>query len=381
MIKASELRDSFEVRSRGAVRVDDLFKILNEERPQIVQFSGHGTQAEEILLVDDAGQIETGRQRGAGEPVPSYERQYPRGRLEHLFLAPASGSHRGTHRLAVGNRMKIRGDRAIKFTSAFYRAIGSGRSVKDAVEQVRAALLLDRIPIEELPQLLVRSGVDAAKVFPALGPIGAAAFLVQIRPVSACLGREKELAELRDCFLQESQRPARVSLVGMGGVGKTRLAFEYASRNRSMYPDGVFWINAANVLTDGFAVIGKGLRPESAALAQDVQIHAAFDELKKRPGSLLIVDNRAKPAELFWPTFFESLHPSELPCQILITTQEKHGSLDAVRMVEVDPLSAESALLLLLGDPLRKAACVSDHPEHEQALRICNRLGRFGFLP
>ena len=38
-------------------------------------------------------------------------------------------------------------------------------------------------------------------------------------------------------------RPA--ALTGMGGVGKTQLAVEYAYRYRNAYPDGTYWVNAA----------------------------------------------------------------------------------------------------------------------------------------
>ena len=46
-------------------------------------------------------------------------------------------------------------------------------------------------------------------------------------------------------------RPA--GLTGMGGIGKTQLAVEYVYRHRGDYPDGIFWIDAAGPLAEGFA--------------------------------------------------------------------------------------------------------------------------------
>src|SRR5690348_1663009 len=52
-IRASEHREAVELISRWAVRPDDLLQALNEHKPHIVHFSGHGSPTEEILLLDN----------------------------------------------------------------------------------------------------------------------------------------------------------------------------------------------------------------------------------------------------------------------------------------------------------------------------------------
>lgn len=42
-VRASEHRDALEFISRWAVRADDLLQALNEVRPEVVHFSGHGS--------------------------------------------------------------------------------------------------------------------------------------------------------------------------------------------------------------------------------------------------------------------------------------------------------------------------------------------------
>jgi len=59
---------------------------------------------------------------------------------------------------------KLDDNTAIAFASSFYRAIGFGRSVQEAFDQGIASLLLEGIPDEDLPELLVKQGVDARKV-------------------------------------------------------------------------------------------------------------------------------------------------------------------------------------------------------------------------
>lgn len=60
------------------------------------------------------------------------------------------------------------------------------------------------------------------------------------------IGREEELAEIGRLLLEE---PAcrLLALVGPGGIGKTRLALEAASRVKHHFPDGVFFVSAAAI--------------------------------------------------------------------------------------------------------------------------------------
>src|SRR6185437_8547441 len=55
-------------------------------------------------------------------------------------------------------------------------------------------------------------------------------------PSSSFVGRESELADITAALRTHRM----VTLTGVGGVGKTRLALEVASRCRGDFPDGVF---------------------------------------------------------------------------------------------------------------------------------------------
>src|SRR5262249_33808917 len=62
----------------------------------------------------------------------------------------------------VGMNRPIGDEAAIIFAASFYRAVGFGRSVQEAFELGRAALLLEGIPEDQTPELLTHRGVDAA---------------------------------------------------------------------------------------------------------------------------------------------------------------------------------------------------------------------------
>ena len=101
---------------------------------------------------------------------------------------------------------------------------------------------------------------------------------------SEFVGRDGDLVRLHACLSGSGPvgiRPA--GLTGMGGIGKTQLAVEYVYRHRSDYPDGIFWIDAAGPLAEGFARLATDprLRWAENDHPRDEQIRAAFSGLKR----------------------------------------------------------------------------------------------------
>src|SRR5260370_13884512 len=54
-VRASEHRNLMQLVSRWAVQPDDVIQALNEERPVVVHFSGHGSQQRGLCLLDKSG--------------------------------------------------------------------------------------------------------------------------------------------------------------------------------------------------------------------------------------------------------------------------------------------------------------------------------------
>ena len=81
----------------------------------------------------------------------------------------------------------------------------------------------------------IRSGEFAPATIPAAG-------VPDNLPVSATtfVGRKEEIAQIRQQLTGDG--PRLVSLVGLGGSGKTRLAIEAAHELKPMFPDGVFFV-------------------------------------------------------------------------------------------------------------------------------------------
>jgi len=160
-IRAADFRDHFDLISRWAVRPDDLLQALNEVRPHVVHFSGHGSTASELVLEDRDGQA---MPVSAAALVALF-----RNLKDNIRLVLLNACHSETQAKAISGEIdctigmtKAIGDEAaISFASWFYGALAFGRSVGEAYEQGRTALMLNGIPEESTPALLVRPGVDA----------------------------------------------------------------------------------------------------------------------------------------------------------------------------------------------------------------------------
>jgi predicted ATPase len=68
-------------------------------------------------------------------------------------------------------------------------------------------------------------------------------------PYTTTIGRERDLAQVR--ALLEKGEDRVVTLVGPGGIGKSRLAIEVAHATEDLYPDGTFFVLLEGVLEQG----------------------------------------------------------------------------------------------------------------------------------
>ena len=163
-IRLSEHRDSLELVTRWATRADDLLQSLNEYRPVIVQFSGHDNNTEEILLQDASRAPQAVSKAALKQLFSTCKDNIRVVVLNACYSRPQAEAITEVIDCAIGMKKSISDDAARTFAASFYRAIGFGRSVKEAFEQGKAALMLEGIPEAQTPDLPVRAGVDPAEV-------------------------------------------------------------------------------------------------------------------------------------------------------------------------------------------------------------------------
>lgn len=161
MIRKSEHRDAIRLESRWATRPLDLLQAVNELRPRVIHFSGHGADDDRLAFQGDGGltkfvtkeaMAQTLAAASSGIQVAFFNACYSRGQAEAVVEHVP---------MAIGMSTSIGDEAARVFAAQFYSAIGFGLSVGVAFQQAKAALMLEGIPEEDVPELFLAEGLDA----------------------------------------------------------------------------------------------------------------------------------------------------------------------------------------------------------------------------
>jgi CHAT domain-containing protein len=164
-IRASEYRDCLQLIPALAARPDDLLQLLNEHKPHIVHFSGHGNESGEIILADNNGLSKAVSVKAIKSLMISLKDNIQIVILNACYSKEQATAITEVINCAIGMNAAINDPAAIIFAASFYRAIGFARSAKEAFDQGVTALALEGFTDESIPELLVKEGVDPSKVF------------------------------------------------------------------------------------------------------------------------------------------------------------------------------------------------------------------------
>lgn len=183
------------------------------------------------------------------------------------------------------------------------------------------------------------------------------------------VGRADEVASISDRLMTSRL----VTLVGPGGVGKSRLAGQVAAELIDKFPDGAWMFELAAVAN------GDGITPLMTAAigltgAATVDARSAFIAAVKSWRSLLVVDNcehlLTDAADLVRAILVEC------PNVVVLATSREPLRLSGEQVLTVPPLSSGSDAVTLFidrADAVRASASV-DGPDMATIERICARL-------
>jgi Effector-associated domain 9/CHAT domain len=151
-IRRANKRDLFDIRTRTAVRPQDIRRVIAEEKPTIVHFCGHGLDDGSLLLEDDGGQNKVVPPEGLAslfELHADYVNCVLLNACHSLKSAEAISEYIN---YAIGMNQQIQDKSAIQFAQGFYDGLGYEISVNQDVFQRAFQEGLVAIKMEDLSQ-------------------------------------------------------------------------------------------------------------------------------------------------------------------------------------------------------------------------------------
>src|ERR1041385_1798185 len=220
----------------------------------------------------------------------------------------------------------------------------------------------------------LKAGKIDPNTIPPVRPLPAGSRMPQA-PNPLFVGREDEMRELSRMLTPGSGALVGVhaAVIGMGGVGKTQLAVEYAHRYGYLYQGGVFWLNFAGE-EDPINEVARCGGPEGMDIAgwnqmkapeQASRVQKAWEEAER--ASLLIFDNAEDPAAV------DKWRPKSGHCSVLITCRRGDWPSEmGVHPLGIETLPREKSLELLAEV---RPIIGKDGNDRDAAGEICHFLG------
>ncbi len=185
-------------------------------------------------------------------------------------------------------------------------------------------------------------------------------------------GREQVLKDLRAAMTRKRAAALTQAISGLGGIGKTQTALEYAYRYAKYY-QAIFWVKADShlALTSSFIEIAALLNlPEKDAQESDQAIHAVMSWLEHNEGWLLIFDNAD------FPELVKPFRPRSVTGHVLLTSRAQlFDQLGISTPIELQTMLADEAVEFLFTRTGKKA---DNAAEKAAAIKLADELG---YLP
>lgn len=294
------------------------------------------------------------------------------------FLSRLPTSDRFNHTLPIGPVSKAEYFHAV--VTALERHGLLGHAFFDLLREHRPAR---GAVIEELRTRVIRVSIDESR----LPPMGHAArnttHNLPPRMYRTLLGREPEVSILRDAFSSDMSNlsPRAIVVTGLGGIGKSALAYEYATLSMELY-QVILWVNCSDVTLPELreklgglcGVLGLPTHPHLEG-----RLDALFRYLERAERSLLILDDLTETG--FW-----QIVPPTYQLDVLITSRRRDLICPATEL-HLGRLSEDNALALLVGDlalsesDRRDAKCIVAELEgHPLAIDMSRGILRSGAI-
>ncbi|NET80740.1 MAG: tetratricopeptide repeat protein [Moorea sp. SIO1F2] len=160
------------------------------------------------------------------------------------------------------------------------------------------------------------------------------------------VGRDPQLEQLHQ-ELQQTDQLVICAIAGMGGVGKTELALQYALKNQDNYPGGLCWFQVRG-LDLGTQVVNFARTKLGLTIPEELEFNQQVEYCwgHWREGTALIVlDDVPSFSNDYKQRIQPYLPPAQSRFKVLVTSRQRPGA--SYRRIDLDVLLPEAALELL----------------------------------
>ena len=170
-IRQGAYRDEFEVIHCLAARPEDLLRGLQDVKPHILHFSGHGTHNKEIVLQGDDGTSRPVAPQDLTDLVRLFKTNLKLALLSSCFARRQAEALNEVLDFTIGMDKPISDEGAVSYSATFYQVLASGGSINQAFHSARLVTSMEGRPVFEKSDLLVRPGANADQPFIEVLPI------------------------------------------------------------------------------------------------------------------------------------------------------------------------------------------------------------------
>jgi hypothetical protein len=163
-LRLANYRDAFDLETQWAVRYNELSGHLLRYQPDIVHFSGHGSSAGEIILLDQQGSSHLVSAQALGKLFALLKDNIRCVVLNACYSESQAQAIAQQIDTVVGMTTAIGDQAAISFATAFYQGLGYGRSVQTAFDLGCLQIDLANLSEQDTPKLLHSPGCDPTKL-------------------------------------------------------------------------------------------------------------------------------------------------------------------------------------------------------------------------
>lgn len=163
-------RDAFEIVCFPAARPQDLVRGLQEIRPHILHFSGHGNLDKQIVLETEDGKSQPIAPQVLADLVKQFKTNLKLAVMSCCYGREQANALNQTLDFTIGMDNPISDSGVVNFSANFYQVLASGGSIRQAFEAARLVTIMQGRPTFGASDLLVQPGANADEPFVTLLP-------------------------------------------------------------------------------------------------------------------------------------------------------------------------------------------------------------------